>query len=176
MQPDQIAVGAFLGALTAYAVKGLVDYLFACLAPQAEKNADEALADAAWREIDRVRLRQRTSLYREFDTKLMAAVAEMAQGWNRMSLVYAARDQFFALRRHAPDPVIRAAQRMCDICVEMMSNGYSDLLHNRFHRAQIEYHEACRADLAAKPNGADDARQDRRRKKKTRHKYITPHH
>lgn len=176
MQPDQIAIGAFLGALAAYAVKGLVDLLFHRLGPRERPASDHALADAAWREIDRVRLRQRSSLYVEFDTKLLAAVQEMSQGWNRMSLVYAARDQFFALRRLAPDTVLRPARKMCDICVDMMANGYSDLLHNRFHRAQVEFHEACKQDLAMRRRRPPGEPENQPEKPKPKRKYISPQH
>jgi len=131
----------------AYAVKGLVDLLFHHFHRGPTPRRDEALAKAAWREIDRVRQRQRSCLYRDFDDKLHTAVHEMSQGWNRMSLIYAARDQFTALKRLAPESVIDAARNMCDICVDMMRHGYSDVLHNRFHRAQTEFEQACHDDL-----------------------------
>ncbi|MFW2404402.1 MAG: hypothetical protein ACN4GT_06515 [Gammaproteobacteria bacterium] len=173
MQADQIAIGAFVGGLAAFAVKGLVDLLFHHYAGRHAQDPKEVLADAAWREIDRVRLRQRSGIYKQFDDKLHTAVHEMSQGWNRMSLVYAARDQFIALKRLAPDTVVDAAREMCDICVDMMQFGYSDVLHNRFHRAQIEFHQACVEDLKHPREMTDDGqpRKDLARRKR---KYISP--
>lgn len=170
---EHIAVGAFIGALSACAVKGLVDLLFRRFGPCPDSDPHAALADAAYREIDRVRLRQRRRAYQDFDDKLLAAVEEMSQGWNRMSLIYAARDRFFALKRLAPDAVVRPARKMCDICAEMMERGYSDLLHNRFHRAQIDFHDACRRNLST-PGTRRAREDDARRLSKPERKYITP--
>lgn len=175
MQTHHIAVGAFIGALSAYAVKGLVDLLFHRLGPRNEVDTHDALAHAARREIDRVRLRQRSGLYQDFDAKLQAAVHEMSQGWNRMSLIYAARDQYVLLRRLAPDPVARAARKMCDICVDMMRHGYSDVLHNRFHRAQVRFHEACHHDLTQQREDPDSQPDPHKRSTGSKRKYISPH-
>lgn len=138
------------------------------------QDPKELLADAAWREIDRVRLRQRSGLYKHFDDKMHTAVHEMSQGWNRMSLVYAARDQYVALKRLAPDTVVDAARTTCDICVDMMKYGYSDVLHNRFHRAQIEFRQACSEDLQHPHETTDDGEQSKPRGRRER-KYISPH-
>ncbi|MBT8442423.1 MAG: hypothetical protein KJO76_08560 [Gammaproteobacteria bacterium] len=174
MQADQIAIGAFIGGLAAFAVKGLVDLLFHHFGGRSAQDPKEMLADAAWREIDRVRLRQRSCLYEQFDDKLHTAVHEMSQGWNRMSLVYAARDKFVALKRLAPDTVVDAARAMCDVCVEMMQYGYSDVLHNRFHRAQIEFRQACSEDLK-RPRATADEDEHRSTKARRQRKYISPY-
>lgn len=174
MHVEHIAVGAFIGALSAYAVKGVVDLLFQRFGPPDASARHAAVADAAYREIDRVRLRQRTRAYREFDEKVHTAVHEMSQGWNRMSLIYAARDQFNALKRLAPASVTRAARRMCDICVAMMEHGYSEVLHNRFHRARIEFNEACLEDLSRPPRRRPREPNHAARSRRPRHKYITP--
>ncbi len=174
MQADQIAIGAFVGGLAAFAVKGLVDLLFHHFGGRRAQNQKEVLADAAWREIDRVRLRQRSYLYKQFDDKLHTAVREMSRGWNRMSRVYAARDQFIMLKRLAPDTVIDAARAMCDICVDMMQYGYSDVLHNRFHRAQIEFRRACSEDLK-RPNETTVEDEQRKTRARRKRKYISPY-
>ena len=176
MQADQIAIGAFIGGLMAYAVKGLVDLLFYRFGQRRIEHQNDALANAARREIDRVRRRQRITLYKDFDDKLHTAVHEMSQGWNRMSLIYAARDQFTALKRLASEPVVDAARRMCDICVEMLQHGYSDVLHNRFHRAQIEFREVCRDDLNRSPSDdhCDHDRDEDEKPARVRRKYISP--
>jgi len=98
----------------------------------------------------------------------------MSQGWNRMSRVYAARDQFTMLKRHAPDTVIVAARAMCDICVDMMQYGYSDVLHNRFHRAQIEFRRACSEDLK-RPNETTVEDEQRKTRARRKRKYISPY-
>ena len=178
MPVEYIAVGAFVGALSAYAVKGLVDLLFHRFGPEREEGPGDphsALADAAYREIDRVRLRQRKSLYAEFDQKMQAAVDEMSQGWHRLSLIYAARDRFEALKRLGSEDVVRAARKMCNVCVDMMDNGYDEVSHNRFYRAQAEYYDACARDLAKPPSRRPPDQDPKDRSNRPRRKYITPH-
>lgn len=146
MQLNEIAIGAFVGALAAYAVKGAVDLLAQRLSAKHPRLAGAKLADAANEEIERIRRRQRKHAYAEFDTKLDAAVREISLGWTRMSLIYAARDQYQSIRRLASEPIVRAARTMCDVCNDMLANGYSELRHNQFQRAQHGFRAACSQD------------------------------
>ncbi|MFQ5634019.1 MAG: hypothetical protein ACE5G3_01630 [Gammaproteobacteria bacterium] len=174
MQVHQIVVGAFVGALAAYAVKGLVDLLFHYFGPRTAPD-DDALADAARREIERVRARQRERAYREFDERLQAAVDDISRGWNRMSTIYAARDRFIALGRLAPPTVLKPARVMCDACAAMLQKGYDETLHNRFQRAQAEFHAACRSDLSPPDPASREEPPDPERRAPGGRKYYSPH-
>lgn len=146
MPLNEIAIGAFIGALAAYAVKGAIDLVSHRLSARRGRLAATELAYAANEEIERVRLRQRKNVYKGFDAKLDAAVLEMSQGWTRLSLIYAARDQYQSIRKLASDPITQAAKTMCDICNDMLTNGYNEHRYNRFQCAQNEFREACSQD------------------------------
>ena len=146
MQLNEIAIGAFIGALAAYAVKGAVDLLSHQMSAKRRHLISAELANAANEEIERVRLRQRMNAYKEFDDKLDAAVQEMSHGWTRLSLIYAARDQYQLIQQLASDSITQTAKAMCDACNDMLTNGYNETRHNQFQRAQNRFHETLSQD------------------------------